>query len=107
MKNEMTLFSQGTQENYLRAVIKLRNHFNRNLAKLSSEEIRGFLLTLANQPIAASTYNIIIHGLKFFDEILLDKPMIAVKLPRKLAPTGNNTEENNKLKRQKKMTLFS
>jgi integrase/recombinase XerD len=88
MKQEMILrgFSKGTQENYLRAVIKLHDHFNRNPAKLSAEEIRSFLLTLASQPMAASSYNIIIHGLKFFYEIVLDNPMIAVKLPRKREP---------------------
>lgn len=88
MKQEMTLrgFALGTQENYLRAVIKLYNHFKRNPAKLSTEEVKDFLFTLANQPIAASTYNINIHGLKFFYEIVLDKPMVAIKLPRKREP---------------------
>ena len=88
MKQEMTLrgFALGTQENYLRAVIKLYEHFKRNPAKLSTEEVKDFLLTLANQPIAASTYNINIHGLKFFYEIVLDKPMVAIKLPRKREP---------------------
>lgn len=88
MKQEMTLrgFSLGTQENYLRAVIKLHDHFKRNPAKLSTEEIKDFLFTLANQPIAASTYNINIHGLKFFYEVVLDKPMVAIKLPRKREP---------------------
>jgi site-specific recombinase XerD len=88
MKQEMTLrgFALGTQENYLRAVIKLYDHFKRNPAKLSTEEVKDFLFTLANQPIAASTYNINIHGLKFFYEIVLDKPMVAIKLPRKREP---------------------
>lgn len=88
MKNEMTLrgLSLGTQENYLRSVIKLQEYFHRNPAKLSEEEIKTFLLTLANKPIAASTYNIHIHGLKFFYEVVLDKPMVAIKLPRKREP---------------------
>jgi integrase/recombinase XerD len=88
MKQEMTLrgFSLGTQENYLRAVIKLYDHFKKNPAKLSTEEVKDFLFTLANQPIAASTYNIHIHGLKFFYEVVLDKPMVAIQLPRKREP---------------------
>lgn len=88
MKQEMTLrgFSLGTQENYLRAVIKLHAHFNCNPAQLGIEEIKRFLLTLAKQPIAASTYNIHIHGLKFFYEVVLNKPMVAIKLPRKREP---------------------
>ena len=88
MKQEMILrgFSLGTQDNYLRAVIKLNDYFNRNPAKLTTEEIKSFLFNLASQPIAASTYNINIHGLKFFYEVVLDKPMIAIKLPRKREP---------------------
>ena len=88
MKQEMTLrgFALGTQDNYLRAVIKLNDYFNRNPAKLTTEEIKSFLFNLANQPIAASTYNINIHGLKFFYEVVLDKPMVAIKLPRKREP---------------------
>lgn len=67
MKQEMILrgYSRGTQENYLRAVIKLKDHFNRHPAKLTETEIKTFLLTLINQPVADSTYNIHIYGLKF------------------------------------------
>lgn len=88
MKNEMTLrgFSLGTQDSYLRSVVKLRDHFNRNPAKLNDKEIKTFLLTPANQILAASTYNILIHGLKFFYEVVLNKPMIAINLPRKREP---------------------
>lgn len=88
MKNEMTLrgFSLGTQDSYLRSVVKLHNHFNCNPAKLNDKEIKTFLLTPANQILAASTYNIIIHGLKFFYEVVLNKPMIAINLPRKREP---------------------
>jgi integrase/recombinase XerD len=88
MKNEMTLrgFSLGTQENYLRSVVKLHDYFNRNPAQLSDKEIKTFLLTPANQILAASTYNIIIHGIKFFYEVVLNKPMITINLPRKREP---------------------
>ena len=71
MKQEMTLrgYSTSTQDVYLRSVVKLHKHFNRNPAELTEEEIKEFLLfTLANKSIAASTYNIIIYGLKFFYE---------------------------------------
>jgi len=88
MKQEMTLrgYSPGTQENYLRAVIKLKDHFNRNPAKLTEAEIKTFLLTLINQPVSDSTYNIHIYGLKFFYEVVLDKPTLAIKIPRKREP---------------------
>ena len=69
MKNEMTLrgLSLGTQDNYLRSVIKVQDYFKRNPAKLSIDEIKSFLLNLANQPIAASTYyhfHLILTGLR-------------------------------------------
>jgi len=88
MKQEMILrgYSPGTQENYLRAVIKLKDHFNRNPAKLTEAEIKSFLLTLINQPVSDSTYNIHIYGLKFFYEVVLDKPALAIKIPRKREP---------------------
>lgn len=89
MKQEMILrgYSLGTQDVYLRSVVKLHDHFNRNPADLTEEEIKAFLLfTLGNKPIAASTYNIIIHGLKFFYEHVLDKRMVVIKLPRHKEP---------------------
>lgn len=88
MKQEMILrgYSPGTQENYLRAVVKLNDHFNRNPAKLTEAEIKTFLLTLINKPVSDSTYNIHIHGLKFFYEVVLNKPVLAIKIPRKREP---------------------
>jgi integrase/recombinase XerD len=87
MKQEMKLkgLSSGTQEQYLRSVIKLYNHYKRSPAKLSEQEIKSFLLfVVENQSPASSTYNVMIHGLKFFYEVVLKKPMVAINLPRKL-----------------------
>ena len=89
MKQEMTLrgFSSGTQDNYLRAVVKLHEHFNRNPAKLTEGEIKTYLLfLLAKKPMSASTYNVNIYGLKFFYETILDRQMVAIKLPRHREP---------------------
>jgi len=89
MKQEMTLrgFSIGTQKQYLRAVIKLHDYYKRSPAKLSEQEIKSFLLfVISNQPRAASTYNVMIHGLKFFYEVVLDKKMATINLPRKKEP---------------------
>lgn len=88
MKQEMTLrgLSFGTQENYLRSVIKLHDYYKRNPARLNETEIKAFLLTPENQSIAASTYNIMIHGLKFFYEVVLGNQSLAVLLPRKREP---------------------
>jgi len=89
MKQEMTLrgFATGTQDNYLRAIIKLHDHYNQSPAKLSEDEIKSFLLfVMSNQPCAASTYNVMIHGIKFFYEVVLNKKMVAINLPRKKEP---------------------
>ena len=89
MKQEMTLrgLASGTQEHYLRAIIKLHDHYSRSPAKLSEDEIKSFLLfVISNQPCAASTYNVMIHGLKFFYEVVLNKKMVAINLPRKKEP---------------------
>lgn len=89
MKQEMTLrgYSLGTQDAYLRSVVKLHEHFNRNPSVLTDEEIKSFLLfTLSNKQIAASTYNIMIHGIKFFYEHVLDRKMVAMNLPRHKEP---------------------
>lgn len=85
MKQEMTLrgFASGTQEHYLRSIVKLHDHYNRSPAKLSDAEIKSFLLfVISHQPCAASTYNVMIHGLKFFYEVVLNKKMVAISLPR-------------------------
>lgn len=88
MKQELTLrgYSLGTQANYLNSVTKLHDFYQCNPAKLSAVEIKKFLLSSANQSLAPSTYNIIIHGLKFFYEVVLGKSMLAILIPRKREP---------------------
>ena len=49
-------------------------------------EIKNFLLSSENQSLASSTYNILIHGLKFFYEVVLGKSMLAILIPRKREP---------------------
>lgn len=90
MKQEMTLrgFSHGTQEQYLRAVVKLYRYYQQESpAKLNEGQIKAFLLSLLeSKTYAPSTYNIIVHGLKFFYEVVLKKKMVAVELPRVKEP---------------------
>jgi len=88
MKRELILrgYSFGTQENYLKSATKLYEFYQRNPAKLSVEEIKNFLLSPSNQSLAPSTYNIIIHGLKFFYEVVLEQSMLAILIPRKREP---------------------
>ena len=89
MKQEMILrgFSLGTQAQYIRAVIKLNKHYSRSPAKLSLEEVKQFLLfVISNQSYAASTYNVMLYGLKFFYAAVLNKDILAISLPRHKEP---------------------
>jgi len=88
MKQEMTLrgLSNGTQQQYLQAVTRLHDHHKRSPAQLSEAEIKSFLLSTPNQACSASTYNVMIHGLKFFYEVVLNQKMLAINLPRKKEP---------------------
>ena len=89
MKHEMTLrgFSPETQKQYLRPVIKLYEYYQRSPAKLSEQEIKTFLLSIIeSKAYSASTYNVMIHGLKFFYEVVLNKKMVAISLPRQKEP---------------------
>jgi site-specific recombinase XerD len=89
MKREMTLrgFADGTQKQYMRAVLKLHDHYKQSPAKLSDAQIKAFLLfILESKKYAPSTYNILIHGLKFFYENVLNKKMVEIILPRVKEP---------------------
>lgn len=84
MKEEMALrhFAPGTQSQYLRAVIKLAVYYNKSPAKLSEQELRAFLLFMAKQEhCSASTYNVMLHGLKFFYRTVLGNKILAFEFP--------------------------
>ncbi len=89
MKQEMILrgFSAGTQKLYLHAITALSQYYRCSPAKLSEEEIKSYLLFLIlERKLSASTYNVIIHGLKFFYEIVLHKKIANLMLPRRKEP---------------------
>jgi len=74
MKDAMALrgFSQGTQKKYLYEVIKLQKYYQRSPAKLSQDEIRNYLIYLVKErKLAASTYNVAVHSLRFFYDMVL------------------------------------
>lgn len=60
MKQEMTLIglANSTQEYYLKSVIQLRDYYNRSPAKLSTAEVRGYLLHLKKRigPLIPTTF---------------------------------------------------
>lgn len=89
MKQEMTLrgLSLGTQKQYMRSVMKLYEYYKVSPANLNEQEIKSFLLSVIDhKPCSASTYNVMIHGLKFFYEVVLNKKMVAINLPRQKEP---------------------
>lgn len=76
MKAEMTLrgLSINTQKKYLYEVIKLNKHYQLSPAKLKQEEIKKYLLYLISEcKLAASTYNVAVHALRFFYDIVLQR----------------------------------
>lgn len=86
MKQEMTLcgYSLATQTQYLYAIKKLHDHHKKSPAQLSNEEIKAFFVNILFQKsYAASTYNVIFHGVKFFYERVLNKKIEDIHLPRK------------------------
>jgi hypothetical protein len=48
MKQEMQLIglAESTQQRYIQALVKLYEYYGRSPSKLSTSEIRGYLLTL-------------------------------------------------------------
>jgi integrase/recombinase XerD len=106
MKDEMILrgFSAGTQKKYLYEVIKLHKYYQISPAKLSQDEIKAYLLYLISErKLAASTYNVALHSLRFFYDIVLrrminyyDFPLS--KEPRKLPDILSGIEVANIIK---------
>jgi len=87
MKQEMELrgLAQGTQKLYLKAIIQLFDYYQRSPAKLNEEEIKAFLSHLGSKALAPSSYNVLIHGLRFFYRTVLKKEAtVPVLLPRKI-----------------------
>jgi integrase/recombinase XerD len=74
MKDAMLLrgFSDGTQKKYLYEVIKLHKHYRCSPAKLSQNEIKSYLIYLVKEcKLAASSYNVAVHSLRFFYDMVL------------------------------------
>lgn len=84
MKQEMQLIglAETTQAVYLKAIIHLNDYYDKQpLSKLSSEQIRNYLLHLKNRPLAPNTYNVHIYALRFFYCITLRLPLRKLDLP--------------------------
>lgn len=89
MKDAMILrgFSSGTQKKYLYEVIKLQRHYQRSPAKLSQDEVKSYLVYLVKgRNLAASTYNVAVHSLRFFYDIVLRRVISYYDFPRSKEP---------------------
>jgi len=84
MKQEMVLvgLAQSTQDIYLKAVVKLNDHFKKSPSKLSAQEIRAYLLyLLENKKLAPNSYNTQVYALRFFYCVTLRQPLRKLDLP--------------------------
>lgn len=82
-------FSIGTQKKYLYEATKLYNYYQRSPAKLSHDEIKSYLLYLAKErKLAASTYNVAVHALRFFYDMVLHRIISYRDFPLSKEPRG-------------------
>jgi len=84
MKDEMTLIglAPSTQKIYLKTVVRLNDYYRRSPAKLSSQEIKTYLLYLLKEKkLAPNTYNTHIYALRFFYCTTLRQPLRKLDLP--------------------------
>ena len=89
MKADLTLkgYSEHTQEAYLRYVRGFARHFMRSPAEMGEQEVRAFLLHLAEEqkadPYLQKAY---ISALKFFYRTTLGRPEIVANIPNPKLP---------------------
>ncbi len=84
---EITLrgYSPRTCEAYVHAVADLAMHYDRSPDLLSDQELRAYLLDQhLNTPKSASTLNVLVSGLRFFYQRVLQRPFhhLERNLPR-------------------------
>ena len=76
-------FADKTQDGYLRAVKQLAAYYHRSPELVTEEELRQYLLYLANEKhVAASTFTVTLCGLKFFYERTLQRSWHTFDLAR-------------------------
>jgi site-specific recombinase XerD len=76
-------FAESTQENYVRAVRQLAEHYSKSPDQISEEELRQYFLYLVNvKKRAPQTFTIVLCAVKFFYEHTLKRPMPSLTLVR-------------------------
>jgi integrase/recombinase XerD len=82
-------YSDETKEAYVHAVAGLAGHYHRAPDTLSDEELRAYLLHQhLNSPKSRSTLNVVVSGLRFFYQRVLQRPFhhLERNLPRPRPP---------------------
>jgi integrase/recombinase XerD len=70
---QLRRLSPHTVEAYLRAVTKLAKFYNRSPERISTEEVRAFLVAQVKKKVAPSTFNQVRCGLVFFYRVTLGR----------------------------------
>jgi integrase/recombinase XerD len=84
MIDDMTVrnLSAQTQASYVQYVSQLARYFDRSPEKISVEDIRTFLLYLANEKgLSPSARNVATHALRFFFRVTLRRPWTIETIP--------------------------
>jgi integrase/recombinase XerD len=84
MIDEMKLrrFSPRTQQAYVWAVVGLARYYNRPPDRMSTEEIKTYLLHLMEErKLSWSTCNVVVSGLRFFYTKTLNKKWVVLTIP--------------------------
>lgn len=90
MISDMQLYrlASTTQDSYLRSVTGLAKYFNKSPDKISEDELKEYILYLANERgLKWSTINIITAGLRFFYTKTLKRKDLALSIPIKKTPS--------------------
>jgi len=76
--------AEGTQAHYLRVVDQLAKHLDKPPERISEEELRQYFLYLQNErQLCASTFGVVLHGIKFFYLHTLNKDWPSLNLVRR------------------------
>ena len=84
MTQDMTLrgLAPKTQTSYLRAVRELARFYRRSPDQLSDREVQAYLLHLIeDRHLTWATCNTIVHGLRFFSHVTLQRPRTTFHIP--------------------------
>jgi integrase/recombinase XerD len=84
MKQEMILvgLAESTQKIYLKAVVQLRDYYNKSPKNITEQELKAYLLYLKQEKkLSGNTYNTHVYGLRFFYCITLRQPLFKLNLP--------------------------